>query len=186
LYWLANRVGRVVATDTYEGRWETEGALEGDARVVERPQDYAPFPYREDRLTFHRMDGRRLDFPDASFDVVYSLSSIEHFGGFTGARDAVLEMARVLKPGGVLALATEYILAGPPYAEAFAPAEVHALLDLPGVRLVEPIDERVYERYDCRPVDLRRHLHQRPHMVVEVDGTRFTSVMAFLVKERYW
>ena len=128
------------------------------------------------------MDGRTLTFPDASFDVVYSLSSIEHFGGFEGAKRAVLEMARVLKPGGVLALATEYILAGPPYEEAFAPADVRRLLDCPGLQLVQPIDERVWDRHDYRPVDLRRNLHQRPHMVVEVDGTRFTSVMAFLTK----
>jgi len=30
------------------------------------------------------MDGRFLAFPDAGFDVVYSLSSIEHFGAFDG------------------------------------------------------------------------------------------------------
>ena len=36
LYWLANHTGRVVATDTYEGRWQSDGALEGDARVVDR------------------------------------------------------------------------------------------------------------------------------------------------------
>jgi SAM-dependent methyltransferase len=183
LYWLANRVGRVVATDTYEGRWQDEGALEGDARVVDRPEHYAPFPYREDRLRFQRMDGRQLAFERDTFDVVYSLSSIEHFGGFAGAQAAVTEMARVLKPGGVLVVATEYILAGPPHDEAFAPEDIRALFDGSGLRLVEPIDDRVYQRHDYRPVDLRRNLHQRPHMVVEIDGTRFTSVMAFLIKD---
>ena len=182
LYWLANRAGRVVATDLYEGRWQSDGALEGDAQVVERPETYAPFPYRADRLTFRKMDGRRLEFADASFDVVYSLSSIEHFGGFDGARAAVVEMARVVKPGGLLVLATEYILSGPPYEEAFSPDEIRALVAVPGLRLVQPIDDRVYDRHEYRAVDLRRNMHQRPHMVVEVDGTRFTSVMAFLQK----
>jgi len=182
LYWLANHAGQVVATDLYEGRWQSDGAMEGDDRVVERPEEFAPFPYRKERLTFLKMDGRQLDFPDASFDVIYSLSSIEHFGGFNGARAAVLEMARVLKPGGVLALATEYILRGPSYEEAFLPHEVHALLDCPGLSLVQPIDERVYERFDTHPVNLRTHLHQRPHMVVQVDDTVFTSVMAFLIR----
>jgi len=183
LYWLANHAGRVVATDLYEGRWQSAGAMEGDQRVVEQPEEFAPFPYRRDRLTFLKMDGRKLDFPDASFDVVYSLSSIEHFGGFEGARAAVREMARVLTRGGVLALATEYILRGPSYEEAFLPDEVHALLDCPGLSLVQPIDERVYDRYDTKPVNLRTHLHQRPHMVVQVDDTVFTSVMAFMVKD---
>ena len=182
LYWLANRVGRVVATDLYEGRWQSDGALEGDAQVVERPETYAPFPYRTDRLTFRKMDGRRLEFEDASFDVVYSLSSIEHFGGLEGAGAAIGEMSRVLKPGGLLVVATEYILSGPPYEEAFSPADVDALFAQPGLRLVQPIDERVYDRHDYRAVDLRKNMHQRPHMVVEVDGTRFTSVMVFLDK----
>jgi SAM-dependent methyltransferase len=184
LYWLANRVGRVVATDAYEGRWQIEGAMEGDAAVVDRPEAFAPFPYRADRLVFRRMDGRRLDFRDGEFDVVYSLSSIEHFGGFEGARAAVLEMARVLRPGGVLAIATEYILSGPDYSEAFQPDVFRRLVDVPGTRLIGPLDDRVYERYDSPPVDLRKDMHQRPHMVVQVDETVFTSVMVFVEKQR--
>ena len=74
------------------------------------PPGLANFPYREDRLVSLKMDGRFLAFPDASFEVVYSLSSIEHFGGFDGASAAIADMARVLKPGGILALATEYCL----------------------------------------------------------------------------
>lgn len=179
LYWLANHTGRVVATDLYEGRWQTSAAEEGDARVIERPEDFAPFPYRTDRLTFHRMDGRTLEFPDSQFDVVYSLSSIEHFGGYDGARQSILEMARVLKPGGVLAVATEYILSGPDSDEAFQPEAVHRLFDVPGLSLAGPLDEEVYRRYDVAVVDLRKNMHQRPHMAVEIDGTVFTSVMAF-------
>ena len=180
LYWLANRVGRVVATDLYEGEWQTFGSMEGDAAVLRRPQDYAPYPYRQDRLVFLRMDGRRLAFPDATFDVAYSLSSIEHFGGVDGAIAAIDEMARVLKPGGVLALATEYILSGPKHHEAFLPAEVHEMIDRPTLQLVEPIDERVYQRYACVPVDLWKNRYQTPHMVVQDRETCFTTVMAFL------
>jgi SAM-dependent methyltransferase len=182
LYWLANHAGRVVATDTYESRWQQEGEREGDETVLERPESYAPFPYRQDRLSFHRMDGRHLGFADAEFDVVYSLSSIEHFGGFEGARAATLEMARVLKPDGVLAVATEYILAGPSGAEAFLPEEIRALVDLPGLRLVEPIDEQVFRRFECRPVDLRHNRHMRPHMVVKDGATTFTTVIVFMRK----
>lgn len=180
LYWLANHAGRVVATDLYEGRWQSSGACEGDVSVVDRPEEFAPFPYRKDRLTFRQMDGRTLDFPDAEFDVVYSLSSVEHFGGYDGARASVVEMARVLKPGGLLVLATEYIVAGPDYDEAFQPAVFRRLIDVPGLALVEPIDELVHRRYDAPVVSLRTHLHQRPHMIVKVDDTVFTSVMVFL------
>ena len=180
LYWLANHVGRVVATDAYEGRWQSDGAREGDDRVVVDPTQYAPFDYRADRLSFMRMDGRALSFPDDEFDVVYSLSSIEHFGGLSGASSAMREMARVLKPDGVLVVATEYILSGPAYEEAFSRDEIRALIDASGLSLIEPIDDAVYQRYDCRAVDLRRDLHLRPHMVVQIGETVFTSVVMFL------
>ena len=182
LYWLANHVRRVVATDMYEGVWQSQMAREGDAQVLTRPEDFAPFAYRTDRLSFLRMDGRHLEFPDAAFDVAYSLSSIEHFGGLEGAQAAVDEMARVVRPGGVLAIATEYILAGPAYHEAFLPADIHRLFDRPGLRLVEPIDERVYDRYQYSAVDLQRNRHQTPHMVVRDGDTVITSVMVFLTK----
>jgi SAM-dependent methyltransferase len=182
LYWLANHAGRVVATDLYEGRWQSSAGREGDVGVLEHPEEFAPFPYRKDRLTFRRMDGRTLEFPDGEFDVVYSLSSIEHFGGFEGARASMVEMARVLKPGGILVLATEYIVSGPDYEEAFQPAAFKRLMDVPGLALVEPLDEFVPRRYDTPVVNLRTHLHQRPHMLVRIDDTVFTSAIVFLRK----
>jgi hypothetical protein len=111
---------------------------------------------------------------------VYSLSSIEHFGGLAAARDAVAEMARVLVPGGLLALATDYCLDSRRHHEAFQPDEVHELLRHPGLRLVEPIDERVWKRYSYRAVDMGLNPNQTPHMVVTDRGAVFTSVMAFL------
>jgi SAM-dependent methyltransferase len=182
LYWLANRVGRVIATDMYGAVWQETGAREGDDSVLVDAARFAPFPYRQDRLVFLKMDGRFLAFPDAAFDVVYSLSSIEHFDGFRGARLAMDEMARVLKPGGVLALATEYCLAGPPHHEAFQPDQVYALLQHPNLTLVQPIDDRVWDRYEYTPVDLRRNPYETPNMVVTDLGSVFTSVMAFLRK----
>ncbi len=183
LYWLANHVGSVVATDIYEeGRWDSRGGQEADERVIKRPRDYAPFPYRQDRLVFLKMDGRHLAFPTGTFDVAYSLSSIEHFGGLTGAAAAVDEMARVLKPGGLLVLATEYMLSGAPREEVFQPADVRALVERPGLRLVQPIDEDVYRRYEYVAVDLYKNRFQTPHMVVQMGETVFTTVMVFLEK----
>ena len=81
LYWLANHVRRVVATDMYEGVWQDAAARKATRMCSRRPEDYAPFPYRRDHLIFMKMDGRRLAFRDGAFDIAYSLSSIEHFGG---------------------------------------------------------------------------------------------------------
>ena len=165
-----------------EGRWASVGTREGDASVIARPQDYAPFPYREDRLVFLKMDGRHLGFRSDTFDVAYSLSSIEHFGGLPGAEAAVDEMVRVLKPGGILVLATEYMLGGTPHDEVFQPAEIHALVNRPGTRLVQPIDEQVYRRYEYSVVDLYKNRFQTPHMVVRMGETVFTTVMVFMEK----
>jgi hypothetical protein len=93
------------------------------------------------------------------------------------------EMTRVLKRGGILALATEYILAGPPHPEAFQPAEIHALLDRRGLRLISPIDEAVYQRYEYAAVDLYKNPHLTPHMVVRMDDTSFTTVFALLERQ---
>jgi SAM-dependent methyltransferase len=182
LYWLANRVARVVGTDLYEGVWQSVQAQEGDANVIRRPEEYAPFPYRTERLSFLKMNGLQLGFGDGTFDVAYSLSSVEHFGGLAGASAALDEMARVVKPGGLIVVATEYLLSGPPHEEVFTPAEVRELCARPGLRLVEPIDERVYARYEYVPINLYGNPHQTPHMVVRMDDSVFTTVMAFLEK----
>jgi SAM-dependent methyltransferase len=184
IYWLANRVARVVATDMYEGSWQEDRAREGDPIVLEDPDRYAPFPYRRDHLQFMRMDGRDLRFPDGTFDVAYSLSSIEHFGGLDGAAQTMKEMARVIKPGGILAIATEYIVSGPPYEETFRAEDIHQLVRASGLELVEPIDERVYARYPMRPVRLKLTPYLSPHMLVQEDDTVFTSVMLFLKKSQ--
>jgi SAM-dependent methyltransferase len=182
LYWLANRVGWVVATDLYEGVWQQVQGREGDPNVLSNPEAYAPFPYRRDRLTFMRMDGRRLAFRDGTFDLAYSLSSIEHFGGVENAAATLREMGRVLRPGGIVALATEYVLDGPTHAETFQPSEFMQLIDQPGLELVEPIDTGVYRRYAFTPVDLYGDPFETPHMLVRFNDTVFTTVMVFLRK----
>jgi SAM-dependent methyltransferase len=188
LYWLARYAGQVVATDLYEGRWQADSrAREGDAAVLSDPGQFAPFPYPAEKLVFLKMDGRRLAFGAETFDVAYSLSSIEHFGGLAGARDAVDDMARVLKPGGVMVLATEYALSVPSAAaEVFTASEIHSLVDhlarQRGVRLLEPIDDQVWRRYAATPVDLRANPYQTPHMVVRDGDTVFTSIVMFLEK----
>jgi len=75
--------------------------------MLEDPAAHAPFPYREDHLEVRWMDARQLDFPDESFDVVFSLSSFEHFGGPDDVVAAAREMGRVLRPGGHAFVVTE-------------------------------------------------------------------------------
>jgi ubiquinone/menaquinone biosynthesis C-methylase UbiE len=108
LYWMANRVARVVATDIYgEGSFSWR---EADSSMLTDARAFAPYPYREDHLEVLNMDALHLDFPDQSFDIVYSLSSIEHFGGPRAAARATREMSRVLRPGGHAVIVTECLI----------------------------------------------------------------------------
>jgi SAM-dependent methyltransferase len=105
LFWLANRVGRVLATDIYGEGVFADG--EADASMLTDPNAFAPYPYRSERLEVARMDARALALPDASFDAVFSLSSIEHFGAPWDVARAAREIGRVLRPGGHAFVVTE-------------------------------------------------------------------------------
>lgn len=117
LFWLANRVRRVVATDIYgEGGFAVDGR-EADASMLTAPEAWAPYDYRRDHLEVRSMNALELQFPDDSFDVVFSLSSIEHFGPPAAVRRAAAEMARVLRPGGHLVIVTDVFVSKHPLDE---------------------------------------------------------------------
>jgi SAM-dependent methyltransferase len=108
LFWLANRVGKVVATDIYgEGAF---GEREADRTMLTDPASFARYPYREQHLEVLHMDATELEFPDGSFDAVFSLSSIEHFGSWADIRRSAREIGRVLRPKGAAFIATECFL----------------------------------------------------------------------------
>jgi SAM-dependent methyltransferase len=65
-------------------------------------------------VSFSRRDARSLQLPDAAFDIVFSMSVIEHVEGEAADSRAVRELLRVLKPGGLLALSVPF---GHAYAE---------------------------------------------------------------------
>jgi SAM-dependent methyltransferase len=64
------------------------------------------------------MDGRALDFPDESFDAVFTVSSIEHFGAPEQIARAASEIGRVLKPGGHAIIVTECLVSHHPIDSA--------------------------------------------------------------------
>ena len=124
LFYLANRSDLTVASDLYSGEFMTGPAAEADPGFMTEPEHYAPFPYKHDRLKVMPADGCYLPFAPSSFDVVYSLSSIEHFGGHDAATIAMREMARVIRPGGIVCVATELVLDGGPHHAFFTPEEL--------------------------------------------------------------
>jgi SAM-dependent methyltransferase len=66
------------------------------------------------RVHFATQDARSLDYEDGAFDIVYSMSVIEHVEGEHGDSESIREMVRVLRPGGLLLLSVPF---GPRYVE---------------------------------------------------------------------
>jgi SAM-dependent methyltransferase len=111
IFWLTNKVRRVFATDLYlnPGRW-TESA---NPSMMVAPSRHWPRAWNPRRLVVQHMNALDLAYEDNSFDGIFSSSSIEHFGTHDDVRRAMREMFRVLRPGGLLTLATEYRIDGP-------------------------------------------------------------------------
>ena len=194
-FYLANKISRVYATDLYEDDESWKQAAPSE--FLKDPKKYSPFPYREDALTVLRMSGAKLDFPDESFDIAFSFSSIEHFGGenHSGALKAMREIERVLKPGGIAVISTEYILNDKEHPEFFNKRTIHSdLIDrLDKLKLVEPMDLRITTNtldtvidynseariWDTLDLEYKR---THSHIVIKYYNILLTSVMVVLQK----
>jgi SAM-dependent methyltransferase len=198
VFWLTTQVGRVVATDLYEteDRWSDTDA---NPTMLTDPGRYWAGEWEPDRLEAEHMDARELRFPDESFDAIFSSSSIEHFGDPADVRRSAEQMCRVLRPGGILALATEYRLEGPPPGFEgvllFDRSELtRLLLDGMDLELLSPLDDAISELTLATEQDLGSAVgelqeHARtadptapiewanyPHIVLRAGGHLFTSV----------
>jgi len=70
-----------------------------------------------DRVDVQTADMRKIPFPDATFDVIVSCSAIHNIYDAAGRRQAIGEIARVLKPGGEAII--DDIRHGREYADSF-------------------------------------------------------------------
>src|SRR5262249_51695033 len=61
----------------------------------------------EEQVNFRYGDAFALPFPDAHFDHVYSIESVSHWSG--DKTPAIQQLARILKPGGRVAIVDGYI-----------------------------------------------------------------------------
>lgn len=86
----------------------SEGVAQVDA-IDAMP--YGPSPFDGPRIRHHTMDAHAMAFPDASFDLVFSIATFEHC---RDPRKVLEEILRVLVPGGCA-----YIQAGPLFFSPF-------------------------------------------------------------------
>lgn len=201
LFYLANHIGHVYATDLYSTKdWENFAPSD----FPENPGKYSPFSYNQSALTVLRMNATQLEFPSNSSDIVFSFSSIEHFGGdnYSGALKSLKEMERVLKPGGIAVVATEYIInnKNPPdlsnqfYNEHTIYSHLIDKLDL--MKLVEPLDLTISQKtlekgiidaadavkWDTSRVD-DNFKQTHPYIVIKLGNILVTSIMLIFQKK---
>ncbi len=202
LFWLAPRVGRMVATDVY-GTGEFAG-YDAPAEMLTDPAALSPYDHDLGNLEVRVADGRRLDdFDDGSFDAVFSLSSIEHFGGSADVARAASEIGRVLCGGGHAYIATELSLASAPAMrragrsvarwatrgrmgkrEVFTQEQLQRDVIVPtGLELMQELDTSIsaasFENVAVRRFGrwLRTPTGDfHPHFAIRVAGETFTSV----------
>jgi SAM-dependent methyltransferase len=198
IYWLTRHVGKVVATDLYEEE-DAWSETDSGADMLTDPGRYWDGPWNPERLEVRHMSGTDLRFEDESFDAIFSSSSIEHFGDFKDVRRSVEEMYRVLRPGGVAALATEFRLEGPglgrPGLLRFDEPELRSLL-LDGLWWdpAVPLDSTISVETLASPVSMadamadietgERGWSQYPHIVLRDHGYLWTSVHLALIKSK--
>lgn len=108
--WLDVRGKRVLDIGCGLGGFERyyleQGAREVVAIDLSHPrmlgaQDYARSALGQPPLSFSEVDARRMAFPDNTFDLIVSSNTIEHI---FGVEAALHEIARVIKPDGLICL----------------------------------------------------------------------------------
>ncbi len=182
LYYLANQCGRIIASDLYGDSAFAAG--EASRSVLEDPARHAPYPYRQEALSAVYMNGCALGFPDSSFDFAFCLSSLEHFGGLENAAVCVREMARVVRPGGIVFFTTECSLNGFVTDEVFKPAEIEYLLTGSSLTLCEPFNWSLSGETLNYLIDMRKDdLSSLPHINLKLFASIFTSISVAARKE---
>jgi SAM-dependent methyltransferase len=90
--------GKAVGIDLWQARDQSGNSMDATKRNAHAEGV-------ESRVGLHTGDMRKMPFGDGSFDVVVSSLAVHNVPDAPGRADAAREMARVLKPGGVLLLA---------------------------------------------------------------------------------
>jgi SAM-dependent methyltransferase len=155
IYALCNVCQEVVATDLYNSSTWASAEM-----ATEQVYQMNPFEYARDRLTVRHMDMTAIDYPDASFDFVWSCCSIEHLNNFKDLHHLYQQVHRILKPGGIAAFTTEFKAAGDPGYEPNMLYTDQTWIEhwltgenplIQGLELVEPFDLSVADLEENKP-----------------------------------
>jgi SAM-dependent methyltransferase len=199
IFWLTRHARRVFATDLYltEDSWSQ---MDSGAGMLYAPEGETTLDWNPQRLVVQHMNALDLRYEDESFDAIFSSSSIEHFGEPSDIRRSIEEMYRVLRPGGVVALATEFRLEGSggvPGTSLMDERELRSVL-LEGMpwKLAAPLDLSISEETLAGATPFAPLLRDRirgwltrraptpvyPHIVLREGDFLFTSMHLALIK----
>lgn len=81
--------------------------------MMVEPREFSELDYPRGNVVPVHTDARLPRLPSDFFDGAYSAGSIEHFGSLDAVAAAAAETGRILKPGGLASIATEFRLEGP-------------------------------------------------------------------------
>lgn len=191
VYELSNRAHRVFAADVY-GRVEDDD-FTCDPFLVD-PSAFASQPYKPNRLIPRHLDARFMRFDEAAFELVVCPAFSAYPASEEVAGNLLLEFERVLRPGGVLALAIEFVVngAGPANMgpEIYDGTAVRRLLSwTSNLELVEEIQEKVSADTLATAMTLTSALEDSqagksrfPHIILEAGGRQFTTATVFARK----
>jgi len=193
LYYFSDRIAEVVGTDLYgNDEWTNNvtGGNEAHLDTLKKPELFCDKNYNKENLKLLTMDGMNLEFENESFDFVWSLSSIEHFGGQKAAQKSVQEMARVTRKGGIIAIATEYIITPncTNHSEFFT-KDLFEKYIINASSSIVPIQKMDYSlpslEYLIDPImiHLDPDVHRiRHHIILNNGNIQWTSIMCFFRK----
>lgn len=201
VFLLTRYVGEVIAVHHWSGQ-----PADHDTTSAPELRDAcaAPFAVRAERMTVQPSATTLLPFPDASFDAVLSSASAGHDVSLQDIATAASEIGRVLKPGGIVSLATDLVISTDAASEPIAPITTplstkdleQYVIDASGLKLVDDLELSVshWTRSTTRNVAAATAAMQlcladraeggrppewscweMPHVVLERGGLSYTS-----------